>query len=67
MQRKLIYLENENIRLRREIYASQEENFRLKGILSAKNDVFSTQQSRKIKSLSNEIPYINTKGSHKGC
>ena len=54
MQRKLVYLENENIRLRREIYASEEETFRLKGILSVKNDVFSTQQSRKIKSFSNE-------------
>ncbi|XP_020625467.1 cell death specification protein 2-like [Orbicella faveolata] len=44
MGRKLVYLEHENIRLRADIYASQEENFRLKRILSANCDVFSSQQ-----------------------
>ena len=54
LEKKLVYIENENIRLRREIYASREENFRLKGILGANCDVFSKQQSLKEKSLSNE-------------
>ena len=38
MQRKLVYLEDENMRLRADIYASHEENFRLKGILRANCD-----------------------------
>jgi len=45
MRRKLVYLENENLRLRADIYAAQEENFRLKGILNANCDVSSAQQS----------------------
>ena len=54
MQRKLVYIEGENVRLRREIYASQVENFRLKEILSANCDVCSTQESQKQKFVSNE-------------
>ena len=54
LEKKLVYIENENIRPRWEIYAWREENFRLKGILSANCDVFSKQQSLKEKSLSNE-------------
>ena len=54
MQRKLVYIEGENVRLRREIYASQVENFRLKEILSANCDVCSTQKSQKQKFVSNE-------------
>ena len=54
MQRKLVYIEGENVRLRREIYASQVENFRLKEILSANCDVCSTQESLKEKFVSNE-------------
>lgn len=54
MQRKLVYIESENVRLLREIYASQVENFRLKEILSANCNVCSTQESLKEKFVSNE-------------
>ena len=57
MRRKLVYLEDENVRLRANIYASQEENFDLKRMLSAKCDVLSPQQSlaEKTKELSTPL------------
>ena len=57
MRRKLVYLADENVRLRANIYASQEENFDLKRMLNAKCDVFSPQQSlaEKTKELSTPL------------